>query len=317
MGPVRHRQLIRLLAFVVAFDLVAGVAVLYDRGGPASAAGVGPQAPEARERSGDAAAGTDAGAGGILAAGQFDNRRGSGQATAGSPAEVAKAPDPSVGTSTSTVTTPSQSTAPAAASSVAPGTPGTKGKNGSSGGQGANRTTVSSASQTTAAFSDPTGDTVVDGSGVARAERAADIVQSHVVYSRKAIVFAVQTDQSADPRQDPRWASDSTFISWELDTNGDSAPDYEIQYSLTEGTPVAGLSRLSDADAASVCEAEAGYMTEGYAVGFDPACIGGPAAISYRVTIYYDTDPSNEEADVVTDVAPDGGLSRPVARPKG
>jgi Collagen triple helix repeat (20 copies) len=326
VGPVRHRQLIRLLAFVVAFDLTAGVAVLYARGGPASAAS------------------TDTAPGGILAGGQFNNRRGSGRKPSADPIpEVAKAPDASAGpTPTSTVTTSAQATDPA----LAPGTNGTNGTDGASGTNGANGTpdtngtngapgtngangtpdtkgangapgTNASVSQTTAAFTDRTGDTVVDGTGEVRAERAADLVQSHVVFSQKAVVFAVQTDQSADPRQNPHWASESTFISWELDTDGDAVPDYEVQYSLSEGSPIAGISRLGDTDAASVCEAEAGYLTEGYAVGFDPACIGGPAAFSYRVTIFYDTDPANEDADVISDVAPDGGQFRPVARPGG
>jgi hypothetical protein len=199
------------------------------------------------------------------------------------------------------------------------GSPGTKGANGSPGTNGASgppgTSVTATRAQTTAVFTDPAGDTVVDGSGEGKADRAADIVQSHAIYNPKAVVFALQTDQSADPRQDPHWASDTSYISWELDTNGDAVPEYEIQYSLDEGTPIAGVSRLGDADAASVCEAEAGYLTEGLTVAFDPTCIGRPAAFSYRVTIYYDTDPTNEEADVVTDVAPDGGLSKPVARP--
>jgi hypothetical protein len=306
------------LAFAVAFELAAGVAVLYDRGGPASAASTASGPSDAGVRSGDAAK-TETAPGGILAAGQFKSRRGSGrQPTTATTTEAVTTPAAPAG-ATPTSTDPTVTSTTARSAPGTNGAPGMNGTNGSPGTKGANGSPGTSVSanraQTTAVFTDPAGDTVVDGSGAGKAERAADIVQSHAIYNPKAIVFALQTDQSADPRQDPHWASESSYISWELDTNGDAKPEYEIQFSLDEGTPIAGVSRLGDADATSVCEAEAGYLTEGLTVAFDPACIDRPPAFSYRVTIYYDTDPTNEAADVVTDVAPDGGLSKPVARP--
>jgi hypothetical protein len=49
-------------------------------------------------------------------------------------------------------------------------------------------------------------------------------------------------------------------------------------------------------------------------VGVDPGCLGSPASLSYRASIYYGTDPKNENADVVTDVSPDGAMSGQVPR---
>jgi hypothetical protein len=90
-----------------------------------------------------------------------------------------------------------------------------------------------------------------------------------------------------------------------------------VQFAFSEGTPIGGVSRPGETDGFSECEAEAAYTSERYAVGFDPACVGLPASLSYRARINYDTDPQNEDAEVVTDVAPDGGWSRPLARPAG
>jgi hypothetical protein len=319
------------MALLVACDLAAGAAVLYARSGPASAAGHSGTAAQ-----GSGAAGDTVAQGGILGAGHFSNRRGSGRAGAAGEAAAPSAPP----ITTSSVTAPDNvppagatgangangaSGANGAAGSNGAngpnGAPGSNGANGAAGAKGTNSASSHSSqatnSQTTDAFSDRAGDTDVDGRDAARAEKAADIVQSHAVYNGRALVFALKTEGGVDPKADPRWASDSTYISWEVDTNGDSVPDYEVQYSLTDGAPLAGISRIGDDDAASVCDSEAGFLTEGYTVAFDAACIGAPSSFSYRATIYYDTDPADEEADVVTDVTPDGGLSRPVSRPAG
>ena len=39
-----------------------------------------------------------------------------------------------------------------------------------------------------------------------------------------------------------------------------------------------------------------------------------PASLSFRATVYYATDPGNQNADSITDVSPDGGMSPPVRR---
>ena len=51
----------------------------------------------------------------------------------------------------------------------------------------------------------------------------------------------------------------------------------------------------------------------GYTVVVDPQCLGNPSAVSYQVSLYYQTDPNNEDT-VVTDVAPNTGLAGPVTR---
>jgi uncharacterized protein RhaS with RHS repeats len=123
----------------------------------------------------------------------------------------------------------------------------------------------------------------------------------------------MQVQQPTDPRQDKRWAGDSTFAMWAVDTNGNGVPDFEIQYSF-DGTGLGGsVSRPGDESAPSVCKVSAAtYGPDGYSVTVDPACLGNPASFSYRATIYYDTNPKDDNADVVSDVAPNGGMSFPV-----
>jgi hypothetical protein len=163
-------------------------------------------------------------------------------------------------------------------------------------------------------LTDPTGDTFVDGSQKAIKEPRADIVRTTGAYRSGVIGFVMQLQQPVDPRTDERWAGDATFALWSLDTTGDGQPDFEIQYYVLDGQLGGVVSRPASTD--TVCDVEAGYSPEGaYSVFVDPACLGNPASFSYRVTMYYDTNPKDDNADVASDVTPNGGMSFPVVRP--
>ena len=169
------------------------------------------------------------------------------------------------------------------------------------------------ASQT---VSDPTGDTTSDGTGNTMAQPQADIVRAQANWSAKAVVFAVQVAQPVNPGQDKNWAGDSTYIDWMLDTNGDGGPDFEVQYFFDpKGGLVADVSKAGDTSGTSACPAEAGYTADGYTVAIDPACLGNPATVAFRVTTYYDPDPANPNGSLATDTSPDGGYSGPISKP--
>ena len=161
---------------------------------------------------------------------------------------------------------------------------------------------------------DPTGDTFVDATRTPQANARADIVQSRGANTTKGIGLAVKVAQPADPTKDPTWASDATFVLWEVDTSGDGKPDFEIEYFVDGGKLIAGVNRVTSSGNQAACEAEAGYMSDNYMVGIDPGCLGTPASLSFRATVYYATDPGNQNADSITDVSPDGGMSPPVRR---
>lgn len=161
-------------------------------------------------------------------------------------------------------------------------------------------------------MSDATGDTVVDSSRAPQGNARADMVESRATNTTKAIGFAVKVAEPVDPTRDPTWTSAATFVFWEIDTSGDDKPDFEVEYFLEGGKLIAGVSRVTSNGPQAACEAEAGYMSESYVVGVDPACLGSPASLSYRATVFYAMGPNTEES--VTDVSPDGGMSTPLRR---
>jgi len=162
---------------------------------------------------------------------------------------------------------------------------------------------------------DPAGDTFVDGTQDPIKEGRADIVRSRAVYEPDRITFVVQVDEPSDPSKDERWASDSTFAKWEIDSNGDGTADFDVQYYIAQGTYGGAVSKLGGAEPEIVCEVgTATHGPEGYSVTIPAHCLGDPASFQYRVTMYYDTNPQDENADVASDVAPNGGLSVPISR---
>jgi hypothetical protein len=162
---------------------------------------------------------------------------------------------------------------------------------------------------------DPAGDTVVDGTQDPIKEGRADIVRSRAVYQPGKISFVIQVEQPSDPGKDERWAGDSTFANWAIDTNGDGTADFDVQYYIDEGKYGGAVSKPGAAGPEIVCEVDtAGYGPEGYSITIPSSCLGDPASFQYRVTINYDTNPKDENADVASDVAPNGGQSLPIGR---
>jgi hypothetical protein len=327
VGAVRHRELIRLLSLVVALNMAIGVVALVVR----SENGSG----RARTTQFAGSVPLDPDNGGILAGGNFSQRRGSnGSSTTrptGAPATAATtAPAPSPTAGRPAVTTPSTAALGTTATTQgAPGTtattraapPGTSTSSGRPGAGTAPPATTATSGPAAAggqghqsAQTDPAGDTVVDGTQDPIKEGRADIVQAGAAYQPGKIILAMQVAQPTDPRTDAKWAGDSTFANWSVDTNGDGTPDFDIQYYF-DGDELGGtVSRPGSEE--PVCEATAAsYSPDGYALAVAPSCLGDPASFSYRVTMYYDTNPKDANADVASDVTPNGGMSFPVSRP--
>lgn len=346
MSSVRHRQLSQLLAFVVALNMAVGVVALsarrVGRHRVKTTLVAGSVGIPLNDKTGV----------GILAGAKLEERRASkrtsGSTASTQPSATTSRPGISVaaGTAASTTTSSSASATvsrPATtggAVPVAPSTSGTTAMSRPAGGEttttrpvGTSSTTTSTARprqsapasspsptspSSTAArpapgdpLTDPAGDTFVDGTRNAIKEGRADIVRAAHVYRRNVIGLAFQVSQPVDPRQDERWAGDSTLAAWEVDTTNDGKPDYEVQYFVLEGNLGGSVSRLGETDVA--CDAaEALYGADGYALAIDPGCLGNPESFSYRLTMYYDTNPKDESADVASDVTPNGGWSFPI-----
>jgi hypothetical protein len=345
VGAVRRRELIRLVSFLVALNMAIGVVALAVRSED--------QRERARttQFAGSVGIPLDPDNGGVLAGGNFSSRRGSsGSSTTtratGAPAGAAATTTAPGGAGPSPTTAPggagpSPTTGPAATtpSTAAPGTTattqrtagttattrpapaGTSTSSGRPGASAAPSTTTATSGPAAAgpqghrnAQTDPTGDTFVDGTQDPIKEGRADIVRAGAAYEPGKILLAMQVAQPTDPRTDSHWAGESTFANWSVDTNGDGTPDFDIQYYF-DGNELGGtVSRPGSED--EVCQATAAaYSPDGYALAVTPSCLGDPASFSYRVTMYYDTNPKDANADVASDVTPNGGLSFPVSRP--
>ncbi|MDQ1516465.1 MAG: hypothetical protein QOE80_2295, partial [Actinomycetota bacterium] len=181
---------------------------------------------------------------------------------------------------------------------------------------GPGATTSSSAgAPTTGSVTDPAGDTFVDGTSKPIREDRADVVRAEAAYAPGGITFSMQLQQPDDPRQDTSWATDTTFVMWSVDTDADGKPDYDIQLSR-DGAGLASVVSRSGDTGPAVCDASgAAYGPDGFSATVDPGCLGNPVAFAYRATTYYDTNPKNDNADVASDLAPNGGLSFPVTPP--
>jgi hypothetical protein len=166
-------------------------------------------------------------------------------------------------------------------------------------------------------MTDAAGDTVDHGTTNKVAVPAADSVAASADYRPDGITLTVKVKQPSDPMAGSKWG-DATYVSWEVDTNHDSKPDYEIQYYVDSGQLTGDVTRVgaptTDDPACDVSSAKYDAAA-GYTVALDPKCIGNPAAFSYRVTSYYDTKPGDDNATVGSDVAPDTGFSAPINRP--
>lgn len=168
-----------------------------------------------------------------------------------------------------------------------------------------------------AALTDAVGDTINRNTNDKLASPATDIVGATVESGAGGIVLSFKTQQLNDPASDPNWASLNTFVSWQLDGNNDNKPETLIRYSLDRDQPGVIVGEVTYWPGPGVpakhCDAKSAFNpATGYSLTFDPACMGTPAAVNYRVQLTYDTKPGTEKPPLAFDVAPDTGLSGPV-----
>ena len=167
------------------------------------------------------------------------------------------------------------------------------------------------------ALTDPVGDVINRETNDKLQSTPTDIVAVTVDSGAQGIVLAFKTQEAADPATSTNWASPNTFVSWQIDANGDGKVDNLIRYSLDRDTPgriVGDLTHWAGpGQAAKHCDVPATFNpTTGYTLTVAPDCMGTPAAISYRVQLTYDTNPSGTKPPLAFDVVPDQGLAGPV-----
>ena len=168
-----------------------------------------------------------------------------------------------------------------------------------------------------AALADPAGDVINRETNDKLQSTPTDIVSASVDSGAQGIVLTFKTQEAADPVSSANWASPNTFVSWQIDANGDGKVDNLIRYSLdrdTAGRIVGDLTHwVGPGQPAKHCDVPATYNpTTGYTLTVAPDCMGNPAAISYRAQLTYDTNPGGTKPPLAFDVIPDQGLAGPV-----
>jgi hypothetical protein len=168
-----------------------------------------------------------------------------------------------------------------------------------------------------AALTDPVGDVINRDTNGGLQSAPTDIVSATVDSGAQGIVLTFKTQTMSDPATDPHWASPNTFVSWQVDDNGDGKVDDLIRYSADRGTPGGIASDLTHWSAPGIpakhCDATGAFdATTGYTLTVNPSCLANPASITYRVQLTYDTDLAPTKPVLAFDVLPDQGLAGPV-----
>lgn len=168
-----------------------------------------------------------------------------------------------------------------------------------------------------AALTDAVGDTIDRNTNDKLASPRTDIVGATIDSGAQGIVLSFKTQDLAEPATDPNWASLNTFVSWQIDSSGDGKVDDLIRYSLDRDNPGVLVGEVTHwsgpGQPAKHCDAQAAFNpATGYSLTIAPACMNNPAAISYRVQLTYDTNPSQPKPPLAFDVMPDTGLAGPV-----
>jgi hypothetical protein len=168
-----------------------------------------------------------------------------------------------------------------------------------------------------AAVTDPAGDVINRETNDKLQSIPTDITSVSVDSGDQGIVLSFRTQDAPDPIASPNWASPNTFVSWQVDANGDGKVDNLIRYSLDRdvaGRIVGDLTYfVGPGQPAKHCDVPATWnAATGYTLTIPHDCMGNPAAISYRVQLTYDTNPGGTKPPLAFDVVPDEGFAGPV-----
>jgi LPXTG-motif cell wall-anchored protein len=168
-----------------------------------------------------------------------------------------------------------------------------------------------------AALTDPVGDVNNRDTNAGLQSAPTDIVSATVDSGAQGIVLTFKTQTMGDPATDANWASPNTFVSWQIDSNGDGKVDDLIRYSADRAAPGGIVSDLTHWSGPGIpakhCDATGAFdAATGYTLTVAPSCLGNPASVTYRVQLTYDTSPAAAKPPLAFDVLPDQGLAGPV-----
>jgi hypothetical protein len=150
--------------------------------------------------------------------------------------------------------------------------------------------------------------------------RRGDIVNFRVLHGNTHVDLRLRTDRGGSPVN--VWPNRQTMIRWRIDTELTPGPEFAADLFIDRGEDTVFLGRVVDlSDHSTTCTAQ--QFVNGpstvrndrtlYAIRFPDDCIGDPAAIRVRATFRW--NPGAPGGASVTDFAPNGGPTTPVAEP--
>src|SRR4051812_18868820 len=154
----------------------------------------------------------------------------------------------------------------------------------------------------TVSGTDPTGDTTEDD-GTPHQDGRADITSFAMQWRTDDNIGAAMSIATGT---NPSTWQGVTGVGWAMDTTGDNAVDYIAVW-------VPGFVGVIDQFGNPICGGRSFWDGgSGYAVLFSAACIGRPASIRFDASSAWDTNPNDENAPVVEDIAPDNPPAGPI-----
>jgi hypothetical protein len=135
-----------------------------------------------------------------------------------------------------------------------------------------------------ATFKDPSGDT-----------SGPDITSVTAAYSGGTIRMSLTTLMAIDPSTNGYWRKGAAWVLWNIDTNGDSASDYDVL--VTYFNDLVSEVRLADSHDPLACTARSTYSAGVLSTEIGASCVGSPSSVQvqadYSMYYYRDVAPNN------------------------
>jgi putative cell wall-binding protein len=152
--------------------------------------------------------------------------------------------------------------------------------------------------------SDAVGDVEDRSDGSTTDLEQADILAVCTSHTADVLEVTVRVAAPTDPETDEAWADFASAVGVAVDTDGDGAEEYDINY----GRFPDGVARVAVFDHESgdqLCTAEGGYDTVRYTMRVPRSCIGDPQAVSTAAFIFYSSSVADQASAGFYDEVPE------------
>lgn len=154
--------------------------------------------------------------------------------------------------------------------------------------------------QSSACFTDPTGDTMNMSTETYQSYPRADITSICAAHNGGTLSFSLTPATATNPATDFGWTG-LTGAMWHLDVNNDRVDDFDIYY-----TPLGGSVQRSNSST-DLCSASLGFDSSRLNATIPASCVGAPSSFNVSGFYVYDSNPSDSYAPLYADNTTYGG----------